>query len=161
MDNPALKFTESEHMMPMVVSHITPDEAEFLTGFPFLETSLDEIAAMKKMDPEEALLKIKPLLNKVFIYEAINGDSVKYKLWTTFDMFLRYFHINREGESAKKMANYRNKYFMDGWHSQLKPFDHQELRAIPINETVEAGTEILPYEDIELTHKLYNSSIFE
>ncbi len=148
MSNPAMEFTKSDYLMPMIESHISPEEAEFLTGFPFLETSLDEIAAMKKMDPDEVLSKIKPLLNKVFIYEAINGETVKYKLWSIFDMFLRYFHIDREGESAKTMANYRNKYFMDGWHSQLKHFKHQELRAIPINETIDSGTEILPYEDI-------------
>ena len=48
MSNPVFGFTESEHKMPMITSFITPEEAEFLTGFPMSEASLDEIADLKR-----------------------------------------------------------------------------------------------------------------
>ncbi len=50
MHNPAMAFSESEHLMPTITSYITPEEADFLTGFPFVNMSLAEIAEIKKME---------------------------------------------------------------------------------------------------------------
>jgi len=65
MNNPVWKFTESEYMMPMITSFITPEEADFLTRFPMSPTALDKIAAMKEMDPDELAPKIEALLKEV------------------------------------------------------------------------------------------------
>jgi len=135
-------------MMPMITSHITPEEAAFLTGFPLSPKTLEDIAQIKEMEPAELLPVIKALCNKALIYESIRGDSVHYSLFSTIEMFLRPFHVERAEESYKRMANSRNKYFMDGWHSQVKDFVHPGLRAIPINETVENKKTCLPFEDI-------------
>lgn len=61
MSNPVFGFTESEHKMPMITSFITPEEAEFLTGFPTSEASLDEIADLKDTDPAELEVKAREL----------------------------------------------------------------------------------------------------
>lgn len=149
MNNPVWEFTESEFKMPMITSFITPEEAEFLTGFPMRNTSLDEIADMKDMDPAELAAKIKAVCRKGLIYEAIDGDSVHYRLWSASEMFLRAVFWSGKGEEpAKSLAPHVTKYYMDGWYDQHKPFSHPELRALPINETVEGGTEILPFEDV-------------
>ncbi len=147
MDNPVFGFTKSEHMISMIKAHISPKEAAFLIGFPFINTSLDEIAQMKGMDQKEALKNIKPLCNKAIIYEAINGDKIEYRLFSNLEMFLRPFHIKRD-DPYKKMANLRNKYFMDGWHSQARHFEHPGTRAIPIHETIQNTKGVMPYEDI-------------
>ncbi len=52
-DLPVWEFTESEHLMPMVASFLSPEEADFLTGFPKRPTKLEEIAEMKGMDVVE------------------------------------------------------------------------------------------------------------
>lgn len=149
MSNPVFGFTESEHKMPMITSFISPEEAEFLTGFPMSEVSLDEIADLKDMDPAELAVKIKELCRKGLIYEAINEDSVRYKLWSAGEMFLRVpYWSGRAEEPVKRMAPHANKYHMDGWYDQLKPFTRPTLRALPINETIESGTEVLPFEDV-------------
>ncbi len=149
MNNPVFEFTESEHMMPMITSFITPEEAEFMTGFPLSATSLDKIAAMKEMDPAELAPKIEALCRKGLVYEAIRGDSVRYRLVLAWEMFLRVTYWDgKDKEPTKSMAPHANKYYMDGWYSQLKPFEHPNLRAIPIEKTVEVGKTILPFEDI-------------
>jgi len=149
MNNPVFEFTESEHKMPMITSYITPEEAEFLTGFPMSNTSLYEIADLKDMDPGELSEKIKALCRKGLIYEAIQGDSVQYRLWFAAEMFIRTsYWSGRDEEPKKSTAPHFNKYYMDGWYDQMKPRSHPTLRALPINETVEAGTERLPYEDV-------------
>ena len=149
MDNPVWEFTESEHKMPMITSFLTPEEAEFLTGFPKSNASLDEIADLKDMDPAELAEKIKTLCRKGVIYEAIQGDSVRYRLWSAGEMFLRApFWSGRGEEPVKSMAPHATKYYMDGWYDQHRHFEITEVRALPINETVEVGTERLPYEDV-------------
>ncbi|MBT7052315.1 MAG: hypothetical protein HN978_21985, partial [Desulfobacula sp.] len=149
MNHPVWEFTESQHKMPMITSLITPEEAEFLTGFPMKKTSLEEIAELKDMDLEELAPKIKALCRKGLIYEAINEDSVLYKLWSATEMFIRpVFWSGKEEEHTKSLAPNANKYYMDGWYDQHKPFSHPELRALPINETVESGTKFLPFEDV-------------
>lgn len=149
MNNPVIEFTASEHMMPMIKSFITPEEAEFLTGFPFRAARLEDIAAMKEMDPAELLPKVKALCRKGLIYEAVRDDSTRYKLFLAPEMFLRItFWDGKDKEPKKSMAPHANKYYLDGWYDQLKPFPNPLLRAIPIYETVEDTRTFLPFEDI-------------
>lgn len=149
MNNPVWEFTESEHKMPMITSFISPEEAEFMTGFPKRNASLEEIADLKDMDPAELLPKIKALCKKGVVYEAIQGDSVSYRLWSGGEMFLRApFWSGRGEEPVRSMAPHATKYYMDGWYDQHKHFTPIEVRALPINETVEMDTEPLPYEDV-------------
>ncbi len=61
---PIWELTESEHRMPMLRSFLTPEEAAFLTGFPKRNTTFEEIAEIKEMDPDELLKKIKPLCRR-------------------------------------------------------------------------------------------------
>jgi len=134
----------------MIKAHISPEEAEFLMDVPVMGAKTPEqIAAIKEMDPDECLKKIKVLANKAIIYESIRGDAPpRYRLFSPTEMFLRPFHVEREEESYKTMANLRNKYFMDGWHSQAKHIPHPGLRAIPIEKTVDDTRKFLPFEDI-------------
>jgi hypothetical protein len=149
MNNPVWKFTESEFRMPMITSFISPEEAEFLTGFPMRSSTLEEIAAIKDMDLAELEPKIKALCRKGLVYEGRRGDSVRYRLWTAVEMFIRVvFWSGRDEEPAKTMAHYANKYYMDGWYDQKKSFEQMELRAIPIQETIEGSKTVLPFEDI-------------
>lgn len=149
MTNPVWEFTESEFKMPMIESFITPEEAEFLTGFPMSAKTLEEIADLKEMDLAELTPKVKELCKKGLIYEGIRGDSRRYRLWSATEMFLRVtYWSGRDEEPTKSMAHQANKYYMDGWYEQKRPFPHPELRALPINESVAVGTEYLPFEDV-------------
>ena len=149
LDNPLVGFPESEHMMPMITSFITPEEAEFMTGFPTSAASLDQIAAVKEMDPADVLPKIEALCRKGLVYEAIRGDSSQYRLVLPLEMFIRVTYWDgKDKEPTRSMAPHANKYYMDGWYDQLKPFPHPVLRAIPIDQTVEVKKTILPFEDV-------------
>ncbi len=149
LNNPVFGFTESEHMMPMIRSFITPEEAELMTGFPTTDTSLDEIAAMKQMDPADLAPKVEALCRKGLVYEAIHEDSSLYRLVLAPEMFLRMTYWDgKDEEPTRTMAPHANKYYMDGWWDQAKPFPHPQLRALPINQTVESGKTILPFEDV-------------
>ncbi|MFC1886950.1 hypothetical protein ACFLZM_07830, partial [Thermodesulfobacteriota bacterium] len=64
LENPLSELPESEWKMPMITSRITPEEAEFLIGFPWGSTSLEDIADLKDMDPAELAPKLKELCEK-------------------------------------------------------------------------------------------------
>ncbi|MBW2632841.1 MAG: 4Fe-4S binding protein [Deltaproteobacteria bacterium] len=149
MNNPVWEFTESEHLLPMLQSFISPEEAEFLIGFPHSSRTLEQIAEMKKIDTETLFPIIKKHCQKGTVYEGIRGDSIRYRLWTAVEMFIRVpFWPQEIQEEAIKMAHHTNKYYMDGWYDQKKPFIHPELRTIPINKTIESPTGFMPFEDI-------------
>lgn len=149
VNNPIVGLVESEFKMPMITSFITPEEAEFLTGFPMDNATLEDIAELKQMDLAELRPKVKALCKKGLIYESIQGDSVQYRLWSYGEMFFRVtYWSGKTEEPTKSMAPYANRYYMDGWVEQTRPFPHPALRAVPINETVASGKEFLPFEDV-------------
>lgn len=149
LDNPIWEFTESEAMMPMIKSYVSPEEAEFMTGIPLNAKTLEEIAAVKNMDPDEVAPKIKALCEKGLMYESMRGDSVRYKLLDGQQMFLRMpYWSGAETEELKNTAHYANKYYMDGWYDQMEAVHQKGLRAIPIQKTVEETRQFLPFEDI-------------
>jgi len=122
LDNPMMELTESEVMMPMITSFITPEEAEFLTGFPWSTKSLEELADLKDMYPAELAPKLKELCDKGLIFKSIRGDSVRYRLLDAFQIFLRMpFWPGKDDETLKTVAHYANQYYMDGWMDQTKP----------------------------------------
>lgn len=149
VDNPILEVTESEWLMPMIKSRITPEEAEFLTGFPMTGKSLEELADIKDMDTAELALKLKELCAKGLVYESVRGDSVRYRLNPFGEIHMRMpFWPGKDDENLKTLAHYANKYYMDGFTDQNKGVRHKPLRSIPINKTLEDRKQILPFEDI-------------
>lgn len=150
VNNPIVGLIDSEHKMPMITSFITPEEAAFLTGFPMKNATLEEIAEIKGMDLAELEPKVKALCRKGLVYESIRGDSRRYRLWSTGETFLRVpYWTGKKEEPVTTMAPHANKYAMDGFVEQMKPFPHPALRTVPIDETMEStGKEILPFEAV-------------
>ncbi|MBW2063184.1 MAG: 4Fe-4S binding protein [Deltaproteobacteria bacterium] len=143
------ELTESEHLMPTVTSYITPEDAAFLTGMPFSGKSLEEMAAIKEMDPAELAPRLKELAQKGLIYESIRGDSTRYRLSDSFFLFLRTIYWSgKTSETIDATTPHLNKYFMDGWFDQYADTHAKGLRTIPVEKTVEDTRQVLPFEDI-------------
>ncbi len=134
--------------MPMIASFLSSDEAAFLTGFPMGAKTLEEIAEIKQMDLEELTREVKRLCAKGVIYESIRETGVRYRLWSLPEMFLRIPFWRENAEvPAKEMAHHVNMYW-DVLYDQVHVFPRNELRAIPIHQTVEMPTGFMPFEDI-------------
>ncbi len=149
LDNPVFPLKDSDHLMPMVTSFFSPEEAAFLTGFPKGSKTLEEIAEIKDMDIGELKKTVKALCAKGVVYESIRRSERRYKLWFTLEIFIRVpYWAGKDEEPFKSTAHHVNKYWADGLMDPARLMKHPELRAIPINETVESPTGFLPYEDI-------------
>jgi ferredoxin len=143
------ELTESDHLWPMIMSYITPEEAEFLTGFPHRAKKVEELAELKDRDPEELRPYLKKLAVRGLLFEDIRKETARYRLNDTFFVFLRaVYWPGNENEDVKAHARHINKYFLDGWFDQYKDVHWKGLRAIPIEKTIEDTRSIMPFEDI-------------
>lgn len=145
------KLTESAHMMPMLTSYITPEEAAFLTGIPFSPSAPEELAAIKDMDLEKILPLLEVLTQKGLLYVTEGNEGRRYRLNDSFFIFLRAaWWSGIDDEAHRDLAHKVNSYFFDGWFDQFKSFPFRGLRTIPIEQTVTCGSgkAVLPLEDI-------------
>jgi len=83
------ELPESKYLAPMIKASFTPEEAKFLTAFPFEPSSLEKLADLKGMDTEELEAKLKVLGEKGMIYKSARGDSMRYRLNDSFFSLLR------------------------------------------------------------------------
>lgn len=143
------RLPKSEHLIPTVKAFYTPEEAELLTDMPFKGRPLEELAAMKGVDPEELAPKLDALARRGAVWRSVKGGSVRYKLNDSFFTFMRgAFWAEQPDKGTKASARPLNKYFYDGFMDQFSSVHTKGLRTIPINKTVEDPRRILPYEDV-------------
>jgi len=148
MTNGRMKFTEDEHRMRMITSFISPEEAAFTTGFPLTAKTIEEIAEIMQMGIPELKEKIEALARKGVIYESIRGGSVRYRMWSFQEIFMRVpLWPGRDEEPIRTMSQHGNKYYPSMYVGRNAPA-HAGLRSIPIDETVEGPSRFLPFEDI-------------
>jgi formate hydrogenlyase subunit 6/NADH:ubiquinone oxidoreductase subunit I len=143
------KLPEFDDLMPMIKSNYTPEDAEFLIGMPFSGKTIEELADMKNMDPDELSTRMKELAKKGMVFESIRGDSARYRLNDSFFSLLRanLWH-GKKDERARTSSPLINKYFLDGWFDQYADAHYKGLRTIPIDKTIEDTRQVLPFEDV-------------
>ncbi|MDY6881015.1 MAG: 4Fe-4S binding protein [Thermodesulfobacteriota bacterium] len=149
LDKSWWKFVPSDELMPIIITHFTPEEAALLTGIPFSSKSLEELAHIKDMTPAELGPELDRAAKKGMVFKTVRGESVRYRLNDSFFSLLRAnFWPGKRDETIKATAPMLNRYISDGWFDQYKDVHTKGLRALPIYETVEDTRQILPYEDV-------------
>jgi hypothetical protein len=115
---------------------------------PFKGLSIEDLAKMKGLDPEELGPKLEELARNPVIFQTKRGDTVRYSLNDSFFVFYQsaFWRGDRE-ESTMTLARLDNKYFYHGFMDDYEPVHSKMLRVIPINQTVEDTKTMLPYED--------------
>ncbi len=142
-----IQFPETDNLMPMLEAYITPEEAEFLTGFPFNLQTLEQAAELKKMDIAELEPKLKALCKKGLVIQGFE-KGVRYRAADLIFTFLRasLWPGTYDGH-IKEAAPWINKYYPELWE-QFRYDEDRFMKPIVINETVQHGTTVLPYEDV-------------
>ena len=140
---------DSEELLPMIKAGYTPEEAELLTGMPFVESSIEELAELKQMDPEELEPVLEGLARKGLFLRLQRGSAFTYRLVDARFVFLRSFWWSgRDDEQTRTVAPHVNRYYRDGLGDNWKGLHTKGLRALPIRQTIQDPREILPYEDV-------------
>ena len=140
---------ETEDLLPLVKERYSPEQAAFLTNMPLGLTKLEDLAAMKELDPAELEPELDALAKQGVVYRRVEGDTLFYKLNDAFFTFLRssFWHGHKD-EKTRALAPLTYKYFLPGFFEIWAHVDHQGLRTLPIGETIADTKQILPYEDV-------------
>ncbi len=140
---------DSEHLMPTFQSFYSPEEAALLTGIPFSGRTLEELAEIKGMVPEELAPRLDALARRGAVWRSQKGESIRYSLNDSFFVFMRGpYWAEQPDDATKSTTKALNKYFYDGFMDQFKEAHTKGLRTIPIDKTIEDPRRILPYEDV-------------
>jgi len=139
---------ERDELMPLMMARYTPEEASLLTGMPFSGKSLEELAELKQMDPNDLGQQLDALTKKGLIFRSTRGDSVRYRLNDGFFIWRTAGWHGRADEVDKAIAPLLNQYYYHGWFDQYNDTNVKGLRTLPIGETIDDTRQVLPYEEI-------------
>lgn len=143
-----LELVETDNLLQLVKAAYTPEEASFLTGFPFQGKYLEELSEIKQMASAELRGKLDEMARKGQVFRVVRGDTIRYRLNELFfNTHRASFWPERDDERNTAMAPWSNKYYYDYW----KQWDYTHtkgLRALPIQGTIEDTRQILPYDDV-------------
>jgi Pyruvate/2-oxoacid:ferredoxin oxidoreductase delta subunit len=139
----------SDSLQPAIRARYTPEDADFLTGFPHSATSLEQLAELKSIDPADLEPRLDELARKGLVYRSRRGSSVRYWLNDAFFTYLRAtFWPGRDDPVSRAVAPPINRYFEDGFFDQYATAHAKGLRTVPIHQTVEDPRTVMPYEDV-------------
>ncbi len=140
---------DSEVLMPMLELRFSPGEAEFLSGFPFVPSTMDQLTKRLGLPEESLKATMKPLMEKGLIcaFEGKNGTRYAF----TDHMFFLYRMPGWKGEDDewnRKISSLANRYYVDHFGADFMGHPSRGLRAIPIARTIKDTRRILPYEEV-------------
>lgn len=141
-------FPPSDDYLVLVKARYTPEDAALLTNIPFEYRTLEELASLKKMTPEELGPRLDALAKKGVVWKIFNHGANRYRLCDPFLVFFRsvYWSGGRNSEHYV-MAPLFNKTF--GPHFEIFAHCHTRgLRTLPIEKAIDDTRGILPFEDV-------------
>ena len=140
---------DADELMPLIRARYTPEEAALLTGMPFSGRNLEELAALKGIEPAHVDKQLHALARKGLVFRSVKGDTVRYSLNDSFFVYFRSaFWPGRTDEESKTMGPLVNQYYYHGFFDQYADVHTKFLRALPIEKTIQDTRQILPYEDV-------------
>jgi electron transport complex protein RnfB len=140
---------ESELLQPMLEMRFTPEEAEFLAGFPHMPTTIEQLSERYGFSTGELQGIMQPMMRKGFIYRVEGRSAVRYSLPDSLFVFYRMPGWKGEEDAwNRELAPLINRYYIDKMGADILGYPTKILRAIPVAHTVDDTRRILPYEDL-------------
>lgn len=144
-----LSLPDSESLFPMVEAALTPEEAEFLSTFPFTLHSLEQIAEKFDKSAEDLKPELDALAERGVLFWRQSEERVEYALNEPWFIFYRSsYWAGKKDERTQNIAINANRYYHSGMGQEFGGYPTMTLRAIPIHRTVEDTRQILPHENI-------------
>jgi len=142
----------NETLIEMVKKRVTPEEAEFLSKLPFRGTTPRKISKKLGIPLDELIEKLDKYAEKGLVY-SIKGSTPNKNLYSVGDVLFAYYRMpwwsGNKDDYHSDLSTPVNKYYIDDLANSLTtPGPSQGLRSVPVNETVEDPSDILPYEDV-------------
>lgn len=142
-------FAESDDYLLLIKARYTPEDADLLTGMPFSDSTLEELADLKDMVPADLGPRLDALAEKGLVWKIFNYGEYRYRLNDPFIVFFRsvYWGGGRNSEHYK-MAPLLNKTFGPHFDQVFAHSHIRGLRTLPVETAIGDTRGILPYEDV-------------
>jgi len=139
---------DTEEDKALILARYTPEDAELLTGIPFDEKTIGELAEIKQMKIEDLRPRLDALANKGVVWKIFRHGAYRYQLCDIFLVFYRsvYWGGGRNSEHYV-MAPLLNKTF----GSYFERFAHAHtrgLRTLPVETVIGDTRGVMPFEDV-------------
>ena len=95
---------DSERLLPLIKARYTPEEAEFLTGFPFSGRSLEELSDFKSMPPDQLEPYLDELARKGIVFKREAENTFRYSLNDSFFVFFAAFYGRSQSRRSLEEA---------------------------------------------------------
>jgi NAD-dependent dihydropyrimidine dehydrogenase PreA subunit len=140
---------ESGLLLPMLEMRFTPKEAEFLSRFPHMPTTMEQLTGIYGIPADELMAEMQAMMGKGFIYRVEGRTAVRYSLPDSLFVFYRMPGWKGEEDAwNRELAPLINRYYIDKYGADIMGYPTKGLRAIPIAHTVEDVKHVSPYEDV-------------
>ena len=140
---------ESQLLLPMLEMRFTPEEAEFLSRFPHMPSTMEQLTGIYGIPDNELLAVMQDMMGKGFIYRVEGRTAVRYTLPDPLFVFYRMPGWKGEEDAwNRELAPLINRYYIDKMGADFMGYPTKGLRAIPIAHTVSDTKHITPYEDV-------------
>ncbi len=136
-------------MRELVKARMSPEEADFLAGFPFLPHTLEQLSEILETPREQLKAVLDPMARKGLVFRHESRNAVRYAL--NGSMFMLYrspFWSGSDDDETRRLAQLSNKYFYPVYGHEFGDYPTTGLRAIPIQRTLEDPRRVRPYEDV-------------
>jgi NAD-dependent dihydropyrimidine dehydrogenase PreA subunit len=140
---------DSELLMPLLKLRFSYKEAEFLSRFPFIPSTLNEVAELMDVPQEQLSHEMQPMIKKglICLFEGKTGTRYAF----TDHLFFLYRMPGWKGEHDewnRKILSLANQYYVNHFGADFVGHPTKGLRAIPLAHTIRDTRRILPYEDV-------------
>jgi len=139
----------NDELDTLLRTHYTPEEAEFLTGFPYRRTVVEDLVQLKNMEANKMLPILDKLARAGKIWKDQKNGRTRYGLNDIMlGLYRSVFWAGREDEHSRQLAPPASHYQLNGMMESWGKADFKGNRTIPIAETVHPDTTVKPYEDV-------------
>ncbi len=149
MKNWLFGLPNPEEFMNILRLRFTPGEAAFLSRFPHMPHTLDQLSEVYGIVPNKLLDKMDPMIKKGLIYEVEGRNAVRYSFPDHLFFLMRMPGWKGENnEENRKLLPMVNRYYINDFGADFMGYPTKGLRAIPIARTVKDPRVVTPYEDV-------------
>ncbi len=140
---------DSDLLMPLLYKRFTPEEAAFLSRFPHMPHTLEQLSDLFGIPGEELKALMDPMIRKGFIYRVEGRSAVRYTFTDPIFFFGRLPGWRGEdNEWNRAYVPLFNQYYDQHQGADFLGHPTKGLRAIPIRGAIADSRQVLPYEDL-------------
>ena len=143
-----MSLPSTEENETLIRARYSQEDAKLLTGIPFDERTIEELAEIKQMKIEDLKPRLDALAKKGLVWKIFRHGAYRYRLCDPFLVFYRsvYWSGGRNSEHYV-MAPILNRTF----GSYFERFAHAHtrgLRTLPVETAIKDTRGVMPFEDV-------------